>query len=279
MALTTPKMGLRAWDQPSDAFDHDQLADNMAKLDFHDHSPGRGQQIPTEGIRDGAITSAKLSGTISVADGSITTAKLADNAVTTAKIQNLAVTDAKVANSSITGAKLADNSVTAAKIGAGQISLNKMASNSVSTSQIVDESVTDGKIAAANKDGAAGTPSLRTLGTSGNQALPGNHFSTTNQRAPQSPEPSLRIIRGSINGDGAIAYGAGFTITKNAGNGNYTITFSTAFSAVPTVVLTSRPDALSGGTWRVESEAAGSVVVSNPAQQNNPFNFVAIGPA
>lgn len=60
MADTTPKMSLRRWDQLSDLFSHDQLSDNWAKLDFHDHTPGRGVQVPTEGIFDGAITTAKL---------------------------------------------------------------------------------------------------------------------------------------------------------------------------------------------------------------------------
>lgn len=60
MAQTTPKMLLRLWDQLSDLFSHDQLADNFSKIDFHDHTPGRGVQIPTEGIFDGAVTAAKL---------------------------------------------------------------------------------------------------------------------------------------------------------------------------------------------------------------------------
>ena len=64
MASTTPKMLLRMWDQLSDLFSHDQMADNWSKIDFHDHTPGRGVQIPTEGIFDGAITSAKLAPTL-----------------------------------------------------------------------------------------------------------------------------------------------------------------------------------------------------------------------
>ena len=44
--------------------------------------------------------------------------------------------------------------------------------------------LTDASFATPNKDGTAGTPSLRTLGTGANQALPGNHASTTNSRTP-----------------------------------------------------------------------------------------------
>jgi hypothetical protein len=64
MANTTPKMSLRMWDQLNDPFSHDQLADNMLKIDFHDHTPGRGVQIPTEGIADGAITPIKAASSL-----------------------------------------------------------------------------------------------------------------------------------------------------------------------------------------------------------------------
>lgn len=50
----------------------------------------------------------------SLADGSVTTAKLANNAVTSAKIQD----------GSITGADLADSTVTAAKIASGVLPTN-----------------------------------------------------------------------------------------------------------------------------------------------------------
>lgn len=60
MALTSTKMGLRIWNLLSDLYDHTQLADNFAKIDFHDHSPGRGVLIPTEGLADAAVTAAKL---------------------------------------------------------------------------------------------------------------------------------------------------------------------------------------------------------------------------
>ena len=50
----------------------------------------------------------------SLADGSVTTAKLADNAVTSAKIQD----------GSITGIDLADNTVTATKIASGVLPTN-----------------------------------------------------------------------------------------------------------------------------------------------------------
>lgn len=59
-------MGLRVWNLLTDPYDHDQLADNMARIDAHDHSPGRGHPIPTEGYADASLTSVKLSNTATV---------------------------------------------------------------------------------------------------------------------------------------------------------------------------------------------------------------------
>jgi hypothetical protein len=74
-------MSLNVWDQLSDPYDHNQLANNWAKVDQHDHSSGKGLQVPTAGIQDGAVTAAKLAPgaipTFSIPDGSITKAKLA----------------------------------------------------------------------------------------------------------------------------------------------------------------------------------------------------------
>jgi len=50
---------------------------------------------------------ALVSGTVSIANNSVTTAKIADLAVTTAKIADLGVTTAKIADGSVTSAKMA----------------------------------------------------------------------------------------------------------------------------------------------------------------------------
>lgn len=60
MAITSPKLGLRVWNEFSDPYNHDQLASNFFKIDQHDHTPGRGVLIPSEGIFDGAISATKL---------------------------------------------------------------------------------------------------------------------------------------------------------------------------------------------------------------------------
>lgn len=78
MPIVSPSMGLAIWNLPGDLYNHDQQADNMAKIDFHDHAPGRGQQIGTEGIKDNSITAAKMAtGANAIQNGSITPAKFA----------------------------------------------------------------------------------------------------------------------------------------------------------------------------------------------------------
>lgn len=73
---TSAKMGLRIWNLLLDPYDHEQLADNWAKVDAHDHSPGRGVLIPTEGIAFEAISfplvAASIFPEVSPVGGSVT---------------------------------------------------------------------------------------------------------------------------------------------------------------------------------------------------------------
>ena len=60
MATTAPNMGLKVWNLLNDPYDHSQLADNWAKVDQHNHTEGKGVQIPTAGIENGAISGSKI---------------------------------------------------------------------------------------------------------------------------------------------------------------------------------------------------------------------------
>lgn len=104
--------------------------------------------ITTGKIARGAITRDRLDPSISfdVADGSITSAKLASDAVTTSKIANAAVTGAKIANDAVTGIHLASGSVSASKLQDGAVTTSKLAANSVTPPAIVDYSITGQKI-------------------------------------------------------------------------------------------------------------------------------------
>jgi uncharacterized protein DUF5907 len=59
-----------------------------------------------------------------------------------------------------------------------------IAANKVDSAKVNDGSLTAADIAAANKDGAAGTPSLRTLGTGAQQAVAGNDARLSDARTP-----------------------------------------------------------------------------------------------
>lgn len=67
------------------------------------------------------------------------------------------------------------------------------------------------------------------LGPSGQYRVPGTPVSS----------PILRVIRGGISGQGAVLRGTGFT-AQRIENGKFRITFTTAFSAVPTAVATAQ---------------------------------------
>lgn len=57
---TTPHMGLYSWDQLGDNYNYAQLAQNMQTMDYHDHSAGRGVQIPAGGLAPGAVLSSNI---------------------------------------------------------------------------------------------------------------------------------------------------------------------------------------------------------------------------
>lgn len=73
-----------------------------------------------------------------------------------------------------------DGSVTGGAAGAGV----KIAAATITAANIANGTITDTQIAAANKDGAAGTASLRTLGTGAQQAVSGTDARLSDERVP-----------------------------------------------------------------------------------------------
>lgn len=59
------------------------VSNSFTSIDQHDHTSGKGVQIPTAGLVDNAITTVKIT------DLNVTTAKIAANAVTRAKLEAL----------------------------------------------------------------------------------------------------------------------------------------------------------------------------------------------
>ncbi len=93
-----------------------------------------------------------------------------------------------------------------------------------------------------------------------------------------SAEENLRTIRGTVNGNGTIGFGAGWTVARTAA-GSYTIFFNTAFSDRPSVVASS---SLSTRTAAVGTPVQGNVAIRlfNAAGvlTDDTFYFIAVGP-
>jgi hypothetical protein len=90
---------------------------------------------------------------------------------------------------------------------------------------------------------------------------------------------NLRIVRGSINGDGSIARGSGFTAVHNGpvGTGSYTITFTPAFSGLASVTVTpinvvARANVTGASSVNISTVNFGGGAV------DDSFSFIAIGP-
>ena len=92
-------------------------------------------------VADGSITTAKL------ANDAVTNAKLDSGAVDTANIRTHAVTAAKIATNAVGTTKISDNSVTNAKIADDAIGNAQLANNAVGTAEIANNAVTAAKIA------------------------------------------------------------------------------------------------------------------------------------
>lgn len=91
-----------------------------------------------------------------LADGSVTTPKIADSAVTENKLASQSVSSKKIKDATIGASKLGVNSVTTSKIADKAVTFEKLDDNSVTTSKIEDNAVTKEKI----EDEAVSSPKL-----------------------------------------------------------------------------------------------------------------------
>lgn len=112
--------------------------------------------------------------------------------------------------------------------------------------------------------------------TNGDVAVTGNV--TANGKTAAVGEENLRIIRGTVNFNGTIRVGSGFTVT---GSNPYTITFNAAFAGEPSVTCTSAQDGYLINT--VNTATTTGFKVQSRLSDNNQFaagafSFIAVGP-
>lgn len=118
-------------------------------------------------------------------------------------------------------APASDGSVDSDWIASGAVTTAKIANNAVTSDKINNGAVTADKVSASAKDAAAGTASLRSLGTGATQAAAGNDSRLSNSRTPTGsaggglsgtyPNPSIGT--GAIS-DANVATGANISESK-----------------------------------------------------------------
>lgn len=97
-------------------------------------------KVSQGGIADGAVTSEK------VAPGAIGTAAIADAAVTYDKIKDKAVGSAKLADNAVSAKKIASDAVQERHIFDGSVTQSKLAAESVSSAKLAPNAVTNEKV-------------------------------------------------------------------------------------------------------------------------------------
>lgn len=161
---------------------------------------GSYQQVvmPTAGILDGAITTAK------VANNAITDVKIQSGGLTASSIATSAVTTIKIADANVTTAKLADSSVTNAKIAPATIESSRLANGSVVTAALADAAITSAKFAT----GAVNTAAIADLAVT-NAKIADTTIVYAKLNLADGSVPGAKITDGSITSakilDGTIA--------------------------------------------------------------------------
>ena len=257
-----------------------------------------------EGVDNLAITTGMLSSnsvtTNQLGAAAVTTAKIANDAITSVQILNGtigvdelgtgAVTSDKILDGTIASADIAADTITAGDIAPGAVASSEILDASIATADIADAAVTTAKIAdsavTTAKIASGVNLSAGTLAATGNATI-GSVGGTATLKVNDKPVPvgeeNLRIIRGSVNADGTIALGTGFSVASaTPGFAAWQVNFSTPFSATPTVLVSD-----------YNSQDGFHAVVADPAHansfrcyytmyNNNPtrrgFSFIAIGP-
>lgn len=165
------------------------------------------------GIADGAVTSEK------VAAGAIGTAAIADAAVTYDKIKDKAVGSAKMADNAVSAKKIASDAVQERHILDGSVTQSKLAAESVSSAKLAPNAVTDEKIArgAVTAEKVAYKAMRTAVDISATVASPGN--ACTSYGGLYMHAHSIGLMFFSLTLKGLAAADVGKTVTVSFSGG------------------------------------------------------------
>jgi hypothetical protein len=225
-----------------------------------------------ESVDSGAISNTML------AANAVDTNQLKTSSVTLDKLATDAVNSSAIVDGSVTGADIMNDTIKAEDIATGGVGSLEILDGTIATADIANLAVTTGKIA---KDTIlAGNIAAGAVGTSeiSNNAITVDKLGTGTVRG----EETLRIVRGSVNSDGSVMRGAGFTSSKTA-TGKYTISFSTAFYGTPTVTANQWQGGADDNVVIIDTIYPSYFTLSirdvtNQGGEDESFTFIVVGP-
>ena len=233
-------------------------------------------QIGTSAVTSGKIAVDAVNGD-KILNGTIQAVDLANGSVTSDKILDGTISSLDIAADTITAGHIQPGAVASSEILDGSINAVDINSSAVTTVKINDAAVTTEKIA-SGVNLAAGT-----LSATGNVTIGSSATTRTlllNNKSVPVAEENLRIVRGTVTGAAVITSGTGFTAAIHDWT-TVKITFTTAFSSPPTVVV-SPVDTSAGWTQYVSAisstEFKSGAALSGTGYGRQNFTFIAIGP-
>jgi hypothetical protein len=141
-----------------------------------------------------------------------------------------------------------------------------------------------GKAAPSVALDVTGAVKASTTLTAGTTVEAGTTITAGGKSVPTSDENNLKIVRGTVNHNGIIIEGSGFTVTKG-GQGIYDINFTTPFSTKPSTTASMDTDLGTVASALTQASSTQLVKIrsyitsgTQTYAKDGGFSFIAIGP-
>lgn len=175
-------------------------------------------------------------------------------------------------DATVTTAKLVDGAVTSLKIADATIATGDLADGAVTSLKIADGSVTDTDVAAANKDGSAGTASLRTLGAGASQAAAGNDARLSDQRTPSDNSvTAAKVVDGTLGLGELSASGTKDATTFLRGDNTFAVPPTPSGNGAPNTQTANYTLVLGDAGKTIEENSASATTVTVPPNSSVAF--------